>query len=1310
MAPDVALLTGVLALVSLVALVAVKLPFKVLLHRDWRVDAALGALAGALGSTNMALPSLQGLLEPAGIATAGTAVAMLWFGPVTGLVSMAIVAVAYALVHTGALGPGLACLGAATVLAYGWHVARRFADPVLVLCGLCLSLPLVLFVVGGQALQGTGLAALPWHVGLGAFVLGITLHLVTDRDRAVQTLQDHLDALQQREQEMELALEALNAGRWEWHAGRHEMRFAGHFYEDFDVFEGDPATLAQRWRALRHPDDSEKMRQLMRSALQQKDHQSLQVEFRVRDRQNHWRWLVAHGRVAERGAQGQPLRFVGVHLDVTKYRQVEESLRSSQAKYTAVYNTMPDAAGITRVSDGRYIEVNPAFCELLGLERGRVVGRTSQELDIWANPQQRTRLLQQLASDGKVDRLPMLAQRNGLPIPGLMSASPVELGGEACLVFVFHDMRSEQRTTEELVAQNSLLLQAGRLARLGAWEEVVGQGSVYWSDVNYQIHSLPADAPLPRDYVQAFVAPAWQAALRQKIHDSTQRQTGWSQELEIVRTDGRTIWARVSAEPVVEDGFVVGMRGVTLDIDEAKRAEQLLRQSEERFARIFQLLPYPMGLTRRSDGQYMDVNTAWEDALGFTREEALGKTAVGLGIYTPQQRARLMEAVTPDGQLISYEAVLAVRSGEQRTVLQSMRATNFDGQDCWLFALHDISERKRAEEWVREREELLSLTISAAALGLWDWNLQTGTVTGDARWHAMRGAPAASASSPLSWNAAIGADELQRIMAEVTRHSHNTQTPFDATWRTAQGHGGGRWMRSLGKIVRFGDDGQPLRMVGVAMDVTAQTEQEERLQRLAHYDPLTGLPNRVLLAQTMEQAMQQARSSGTLLCVAYLDLDGFKPINDRLGHGAGDRLLVMVATRLRHALRAVDCVARLGGDEFVLLLPAMAHGDECERMLQRVMESISAPYLLEPERVSVTASIGYTLYPQDSSDADTLLRHTDQAMYAAKQAGRNRFHQFDAVQERASQQVRAQLVQLKGALAADQFVLYLQPKVDMRLGRVVGAEALVRWQHPERGLLSPAAFLSLLQNTELELGFDAWVVESALGMVRTLLARGLEIPVSINIAAPHLQQPGFSDWMAAQLARHHDISPALLEMEITETAALYNLHQVASTLGALQKMGIRTSLDDFGTGYSSLTYLRRLPLHTLKIDQSFVQGMLGDSGDLAIVQGVIGLARSFGYTVIAEGVETVEQGEKLLQLGCTLAQGYCVARPMPLEAFTDWAATWQAPSAWRSQKLPVLLPVPASSSVPATATGPVPAPALHGTAQYLPDVQPPGGH
>ena len=1267
MPPDAPLAFSILAAMVLVAGV---LPHRLLLSKDWRLHACMGALAGLTGTVNMFLPSLHGLLEPLGISPTSTAVVTLAFGPLAGLVSALAVAGFHLLQQPAALGPGWVAICATLALAWAWRcVQQRFQAPVQALMGLSLSLPLVLLPSmhwSEAALSGIGLGALPWHFGLGVLLLGLAFHTVLTRARAVQALQQALKTLQQRGQEMQLALESMHGGQWEWDEGRNTLHCSGSFYDDFGILEGDPATLLQRWRALRHPDDVAKVQQALRRAVDEKGNAPVQVEFRLRDRHGQWRSVVAHSRVAERDAQGHALRLVGVHLDVTHDRKVASSLRSSQAKYTAVYDTMPDAAGITRVSDGRYLEVNPAFCVLLGKERENIVGRTAEELGVWATPDERPRLLQKLQRDGQVDHLPVLAQKNGAPIPGLISARPVDLEGESCLVFVFHDMRHEQRTNEELLAQNSLLQQAGRLARLGAWEEVIGKGTVYWSDMAYQIHGLTPDARLPRDYVETFVAPAWRSVLRKKVRHSLEQQVGWSMEIEIVRADGRTVWARVSGEPVVEGNRVVGTRGVTLDIDEAKRAEHLLRQSEERFARIFQLLPYPMGLTRRSDGQYMDVNTAWEEAMGYTREEALGHSAISLGIYTAQQRAALMEAVTPEGRLTSFEAVMTVRSGAERTVLQSMRATDFDGQACWLFALHDITERKQAEEWVREREELLSLTISAAALGLWDWDLQTGMVTGDTRWHAMCGLnPVNDHADALHWKTAIGSADAPRIMKEVERHSMHVETPFDAIWRVDQKRAAGRWIRSLGKIVRFGADGVPLRMVGVCMDVTAQSEQEERLQRLAHYDALTGLANRVLLAQTLEQAMLQARSNHTLLGVAYLDLDGFKPINDRLGHEAGDQLLVMVATRLRHALRAMDCVARLGGDEFVLLLPGQGHGNECERMLYRVMESIAAPYMLGTERVSVTASIGYTLFPQDSSDADTLLRHADQAMYAAKQAGRNRFHQFDTAQERASQEVREQLVQMRSALVAGQFVLYLQPKVDMRLGTVVGAEALARWQHPERGILTPAAFLPRLQGTELEFTFDAWVVESALCHVRTLLAQGLELPVSINIAAPHLQQPDFAGWMAKQLARHCDISPALLELEITETAALYNIHQVADTLGALRQLGIRTSLDDFGTGYSSLSYLRRLPLHTLKIDQSFVQGMLSDSGDLAIVQGVVGLARSFNYSVIAEGVETVEQGEKLLQLGCTLAQGYCVARPMPVQAFMDWAVQWQAPQAWK---------------------------------------------
>ena len=346
-------------------------------------------------------------------------------------------------------------------------------------------------------------------------------------------------------------------------------------------------------------------------------------------------------------------------------------------------------------------------------------------------------------------------------------------------------------------------------------------------------------------------------------------------------------------------------------------------------------------------------------------------------------------------------------------------------------------------------------------------------------------------------------------------------------------------------------------------------------------------------------------------------------------------------------------------------MPGLNTHTDGERLLGRVMESSSSPYTLDTERVAVTASIGYTVFPCDDADADTLLRHADQAMYAAKQAGRNRFHQFDAEQERALREHHAQGLLLSEALAQAQFVLFLQPKVVMQTGQVVGAEALARWQHPERGLLSPGAFMPLLDGTALEIVFGQWVVEAALAQLEQLQDAGLHMPVGINISARHLQHPGFGAWMEQCLARHPRIAPRRLELEITESAALYDLAAVAQTLAGLRALGISVALDDFGTGYSSLTYLRRLPLRTLKIDQSFVQGMLADSGDLAIVQGVIGLARSFGYRVIAEGVETIEQGQMLLQLGCMQAQGYCIARPMPLDGFIQWINVWEPPASWQ---------------------------------------------
>ena len=936
--------------------------------------------------------------------------------------------------------------------------------------------------------------------------------------------------------------------------------------------------------------------------------------------------------------------------------------------YRAMSLALPDPCGITRLSDGRYVEVNPAFCQMFGLERDEVVGKTSLELGIWASPAERERVLQAIARDGRADQLACTANARGRQVSGLMSACAVQVSSDSCMVFVFHDMTREHAVYDSLSAAHALLSQAGKMARLGAWEANDHGVLQRWSDPCCDIHGLSPGTPPPGDYIDLFVVPRFQGEFRERIRRCLKDGTPWTLEIEIVRADtGQPCWMRVRGEAVRGGDRTTVMHGVMQDIDSAYRAEQALRESQERFQVIFNLLPYPMGIVRCDNADYLDVNPAWSLMTGFSREEALGTSVIELGIYTPEERRRILSHASRAVDLAPLEATLRQHDGQLRTVVQVMRKMRVGQIECWLFALHDITDRKRAEEAVREREAVLSLTLEAASLGLWDADLITGMVSGDACWHSFRGADS-KAGSVVSWDECASPHDHAALVAEFRRHAGQPNQPFDAIATPAGALEGKRWLRNLGNIVAWDDSGKPTRMLGVAIDVTDQRQHEMLLQRLAHYDALTQLPNRVLMAERLDEAMRQARATGKLLGVAYLDLDGFKPVNDRFGHAGGDQLLRNTAERLTASLRPEDCVARLGGDEFAILLPDLTTPEDAERALERVMRFIAAEHRIEGLPVSVTASIGYTLFPRDDADADTLLRHADQAMYQAKQAGRNQYQEFDAAREREARHVRTQLAHLRAALVAGEFELYLQPKVDMRSGVVVGAEALARWNHPERGVVSPAEFHALIDAPENETGFGAWVVSAGLRLIERLQQADTNLPVSLNISATHLQQPGFAEWMGEQLARYamqgNDYAK-LVDLEITETAALFQLEAVAETLEQLRAMGLSISLDDFGTGYSSLSYLRRLPLNILKIDQSFVRGMLEQQADLAIVQSVISLARSFGYKVIAEGVETEDQGQMLLQMGCTLAQGYVIARPMPISAFIDWARTWQAPVSWR---------------------------------------------
>ncbi|HZX31381.1 MAG TPA: EAL domain-containing protein [Rhodocyclaceae bacterium] len=460
------------------------------------------------------------------------------------------------------------------------------------------------------------------------------------------------------------------------------------------------------------------------------------------------------------------------------------------------------------------------------------------------------------------------------------------------------------------------------------------------------------------------------------------------------------------------------------------------------------------------------------------------------------------------------------------------------------------------------------------------------------------------------------------------------------------------------------DKGQVTRYIGTFSDISLLKRHQAELERLAHYDALTHLPNRALLSDRMTQALAQSKRNGAAVAVCYLDLDGFKAINDELGHDAGDILLIEVGQRLADTVRAGDTVARLGGDEFAILLIDVANRDECERAAIRILRAIAAPVHIKGQERTVSGSLGITLFPDDGADPDTLLRHADQTMYLAKQAGKNRYLLFDSSSSLRARDRQEAIARLQLAVERGELRLHYQPVVDMSQGKVLGFEGLIRWQHPERGLLLPADFLPSTEGTELEEELGRWVLATGLHQLSEWRREGILQRLSLNISSGHLLSPGFADELAAFLASHPDLETRALELEILESAAMTDLEAAIAVFRRCHDMGVDIALDDFGTGHSSLACFRRLPVDTLKVDQVFVQSVLGDSEDLAIVESVVALTRAFNRKLVAEGVESVEIGMLLLHLGCSVGQGYGIARPMPADEVPGWLASFAPNPNW----------------------------------------------
>jgi diguanylate cyclase (GGDEF)-like protein/PAS domain S-box-containing protein len=577
--------------------------------------------------------------------------------------------------------------------------------------------------------------------------------------------------------------------------------------------------------------------------------------------------------------------------------------------------------------------------------------------------------------------------------------------------------------------------------------------------------------------------------------------------------------------------------------------------------------------------------------------------------------------------------------------------------------LNHLAERRRADEALRDSEEQLRTIFEASEAGIIlvspDGMIRFanqrmaemfGTTLPD-----LIGTPYTGHLHPSHMQ--DGHERLHQIFDEEIKSLY-----WDR--RYVRTDGTDFWGHISGKRLDH-PDGSPKALVAVITDITERKDHERRLEHLAHYDALTSLPNRVLLSDRLRQDIAQAHRRKQCLAVAYLDLDNFKPINDTYGHEVGDQVLMSVAARMKQAMREGDTLARLGGDEFVAILLDLSDVESCVPVLTRLIAAVNQPVAAGNSQLYLSTSVGVTFYPQGGEvGAEQLLRQADQAMYQAKLAGKNRYHIFDAEQDRNVRGHHESLDRIRQALADREFVVYYQPKVNMRTGVVIGAEALIRWVHPVRGLLLPQEFLPVIEDHSLAIEIDEWVIDTVLTQMEIWRAVGLDIPVSANVGARQLQQADFVERLRSVLAAHPKVRPGDLELEVLETSALKDMALAAQVIKECRDIGVMFALDDFGTGYSSLTYLRQLPVAQIKIDKSFIISMHDHPDDMAILEGVVGLATAFRRKVIAEGVETKEHGRMLLQLGCELGQGFGIAYPMPAHELPGWSATWHPDPAW----------------------------------------------
>ena len=998
------------------------------------------------------------------------------------------------------------------------------------------------------------------------------------------------------------------------------------------------------------PEDQENIKNVLKELING-NNQVHEVRWRAKD--GHIIWFEGSSS-ARTSRKDKFLSTRCILRDVSKYKQTEQKLQYSEYNYHRLEHNLTDIVWIMDLHQ-RFIRVSPSVTQIMGYTVEESYNLTVEEVMTPASYQKVQQMLTEMKEEIKGCKNPQWTRtieleqirKDGTTVwvevkTNLLCNTEGEPDGILGITRDINDRKLAEhalRETEQkfrLLAENApdIIWQMdleGTLTYISPSIKLLGYTPEDW--IGHQFFELlPFAQRKPR-----------KLSFAKELKDHSYRK----HETRALRKDGTLAWLEVSINVVQENGEPVAIQGIARDLTERKRVEKTLRESEERYRLLFEDNPHPMWVYDLDSFRFLAVNNAAVRNYGYSHDEFMSMSI--LDIRPPEDVHSLLESISHFDPAQNRNDVWRHRKKDGTIIYAEVTAKqlDFDGKHARLILAQDISERKRIETNLR----MQTSAINAASDQI---------VIANAQGEIEFVNPAFEKETGYTFDEAIG--KTPKLFASGKHDDSYYTALWDTinageTWHgevTNQRKDGSFYVEDMSITPVKSEAGVIEHFIAIKRNVTEKKMYEKRLDHLAHHDLLTGLPNRLLLSDKLVQRFTQARQQNNSLAIMFLDLDRFKLVNDTLGHSVGDLLLKEVAMRLSANVRDTDTVARMGGDEFIVIVGEIESPKDIIAVANKLLKTLSDPFLLDNHELFISTSIGISMYPADGMDVETLVKNADTAMYRAKEQGRNRYHLYTEALNAAVVERMTLENNLRKALERDEFLLYYQPRVDMATGKTVGAEALVRWQHKELGLVSPDQFIPLAEETGLIVPISDWVLREACNQNKAWQDAGLPpIDIAVNISARLFQQEGLQ-FTINKVLMETGLDPEHLELELTESTLMHDPDLAIEILYQLKAMGVRISIDDFGTGYSSLNYLKRFPIDALKIDRSFVKEITTNADDAAVATAVVAMARSLKLKVVAEGVETLEQLEFLRSLNCDEIQGYFINRPANVEEFTQF--------------------------------------------------------